>query len=493
MATRKTVRARVSILVCAAAAVLSPAPASGAAPAAAAPAATAPPAARRPNVLFIAVDDLRPALGCYGNAVVKSPHIDALARSGVRFERAYCQFPLCNPSRASLLTGRYPAATRITDNTDHFRAHLPDAVTLPEHFRAHGYVTLRAGKILHGGLDDERSWVEGGEAPRPRAPTPAERAKSRQAEAERQGYVLDRPWKAVDGEGEGLPDHKTASRAIELLEKHGDKPFFLAVGFVKPHTPFIAPKKYFALYDPKAIKLPVDFAPRPTVGAGVPAVALNAKNSDLFTGGEGDTRPEHAREAIAAYYASVSFVDAQVGRVLAALDRLKLRDRTIVAFFGDHGFHLGEKGKWSKHGSLYEAGTRVPFIVAAPRAAGNGKTSGRTVELVDLYPTLVGLAGLPPVRGVHGQSLAPLLANPQAPWEHAAYSVAGAFKGRSVRTERHRYTEWGADGELGAELYDHATDPHELKNLASDPRHKATVDGLRKLLRQSPAAARPGT
>jgi arylsulfatase A-like enzyme len=438
-------------------------------------------AAGRPNVLFIAVDDLNTRLGCYGHSQVKTPNIDRLAARGVRFERAYCQFPLCNPSRSSLLTGRYPTTTKVVDNTRYFRDTLPDAVTLPQHFRASGYVTARTGKIYHGGIDDQKSWDEGGEPRRPAQPrTPQEQAE-RQKRADR--------WVAVEGDGEDQPDHRTASRAIELLEKHRDKPFFLAVGFVKPHVPLIAPKKYFDLYDPAKIALPADFAARPTVSTGVPAEALT-RNGDLFI--NRDASREQAQQAIAAYHASTSFTDAQVGRVLDALDRLKLRDNTIIVFFGDHGWHLGEKGKWSKHGSLYEVGTHVPLVILAPRAAGNGKTCPRTVELVDLYPTLVELAGLPAVSGLEGQSLAPLLKDPQAAWDHPALTVStrGQTIARSVRTERFRYTEWDSEGKQ-AELYDHTADPGEQRNLANDLKHVQTVAEMRQLLRaRLPAAGK---
>lgn len=422
----------------------------------------------RPNVLFITVDDLNPSLGCYGNPLVRSPHVDRLAAEGVRFERAYCQYPLCNPSRSSFMTGRLPTTTQIMDNTTWFRAPAPDVVTLNQHFRAHGYVTLRSGKIYHGGLDDDKGWTEGGEPvvpPKPRTPQ----------ENERRRQTSDR-WEALPGPEENVADARNATRAIELIEKHKGKPFFMALGFSKPHTPFLAPKKYFEPYDAAAVKLPPDFAPRPTACRGAPAGALTP-NGDIFI--RRDASEAEARQMIAAYYACVSFVDAQVGRVLAALDRLGLRGNTVVVFLGDHGFHLGEKGKWSKHGSLYEVGTRVPLIVSAPGLA-RGRASGRTVELLDVYPTLVELCGLPAPPGLEGRSLKPLLVDPGAPWDKAARGVSkhGKTLGRAVRTERYRYVQW--EGE--AELYDHDADPHEMKNLAADPAHAGTVAALKNLL-----------
>ncbi len=437
-------------------------------------------AAEKTNVLFIAVDDLRACLGCYGNPVVKSPNLDKLAARGVRFDRAYCQYPLCNPSRASLLSGRYPTTTQVTDNTVWLRDRMQDVVTLPQHFRANGYAVARTGKIFHGGLDDDKAWDEGGEPLQRRPPQTPEQQAQRQKNSDR--------WEAVAGKGENLADHRTATRAVELLGKYRDKPFFLAVGFVKPHTPFVAPKLFFDLYDPNKIPLPADFAPKPTVGDNVPATALT-RNGDVFINRE--PTKEQAREATAAYYACVSATDSHAGRVLDALDKLGLRERTVVVFFGDHGFHLGEKGKWSKHGSLYEPVTRVPLIVAAPSAAGNGKVCGRTVELLDLYPTLAELCGLPAPKGTEGQSLAPLLKDPKAKWEHAAYTVSqrGKEMGRSVRNERFRYTEWTADGKA-AEFYDYEADSGELRNAVADPKHAETVAAMKRLLRDGLPAGR---
>jgi len=424
----------------------------------------------KPNVLFISIDDLRPTLGCYGHPAVRSPNVDRLAARAVRFDLAYCQYPLCNPSRASLLSGRLPTTTTIMDNTTWFRSAMPDVVSLPELFKKNGYASLRTGKIYHGGLDDDRAWTEGGEAIRPAAPprTPAQE-QDRRNQSDR--------WEAVAGAGENLPDHKTATRAIELLEKHQGDPFFLAVGFVKPHSSYVAPKSFFDLYDASKLALPADFAPRPTPGPGVPAEALSP-NGDAFIGR--DASEGEAREFLRAYYACVSWMDAQVGRVLDALDRLGLASKTIVVFWGDHGYHLGEKGKWSKHNSLYEVGTRVPLLIAAPDGKNAGATCRRTVELLDLYPTLAELCGLDSPAGLEGKSLAPLLRDPGAAWDKAARTVTrrGKTFGRTVRTERWRYTEWTD----GAELYDHAADPAELKNLAADPAQAATVAELKKRL-----------
>lgn len=467
------------------------------------------------NVLFLISDDLRPELGAYGVAAMRTPNIDRLASRGTRFDRAYAQYPLCNPSRTSLLSGHYPTETGVMDNNKYFRAEHPDYVTLPQYFKAHGYATLRTGKIFHGGIDDQVSWTEGGEpvdpaivnrgtnnarnAPSPAAPQPAQPTRRPRVERDPDEAEGDPPVQAanegerrrmasdrivvLEGEGESHGDYKTATRAIDYLERYRDKPFFLAVGFVKPHSPPTAPRKFFDLYDPARVELPPDFAPRPAPPPGFPELSVPRRNADLFIGR--DASPEQAREMIRAYRASTSFVDAQVGRVLEALERLGLKENTVVVFWGDHGYHLGEKGKWSKAYSLFEVGTRVPLIIAVP--GGRARVAAATVELLDLYPTLVELCGLPAPTGIRGRSLAPLLKSARTRWPHPAYSVT-LFQnklGRAVRTERFRYAEWD-EGRAGAMLFDEAKDPHELKNLADDPAYAKTVREMKKLLKKIP-------
>ena len=451
-------------------------------------------APRRPNVLFIAVDDLNNDLGTYGNRQVRSPNIDRLAARGMRFDRAYNQFPLCGPSRASVLTGLRPDSTGVYDLNTHFRYNVPEVVTLPQLFRRHGYFSARVGKIYHYGVpgqigtpgqDDPTSWqVAINPTGRDRVD---EHTITNLTPTRSLGSAMS--WREDDGPDEEQTDGKVATEAIRLLEQNRDRPFFLAVGFYRPHTPHVAPKKYFDMYPLETITVPPD----PTADvADIPDPALwnappNWGLSEL-----------DRRRTKRAYYASLSFMDAQVGRVLDALDRLGLASSTIVVLWSDHGYLLGEHGQWMKP-NLFEGATRVPLIVSAPGYA-PGRATGRIVELLDLYPTITELAGLPVPRQVQGRSLRPLLRNPGAPWPHAAFSqvqrggpspsgrtssvlpdTTRPFLGRSVRTDRWRYTQWD-EGRRGSELYDHRTDPGEVTNLAARPEHAATVAQLRRLL-----------
>lgn len=460
------------------------------------------------NVLFIISDDLRTELGCYGSKLAKTPNIDKLSAQGVRFERAYCQYPLCNPSRASMLTGRHPGTTGVLGNRTDFRTLHPDWVTLPQLFKQNGYVSLRTGKIFHGGIDDAISWTEGGDAGRDLLEgDPAERRAGRantnttsqiRTNDNRSARVQgsDR-WIMLEGDGESHGDYRTADRAIRYLRDNKDKPFFLAVGFVKPHSPPTAPKRFYDLWDGEKIPLPVDFAPRPTVPEGFPKAAIRPRNSDLFIGR--DASELEAREMTRAYLASSAWMDWNVGRVLAELDQQGLRENTIIVFWGDHGYQLGEKGKWSKAGSLFEQGDRTPFIVVDPRGKANGQTCPRVVEAVDFYPTLAELCGLPVAKELEGRSLVPLLKNPKAEWKHPAFTVwsedGKTYHGVAVRTERWRYAEFGPDGKNGAMLFDQQADPHELKNLADDPKFAEVRKELSGLVRVyakgAPSIARP--
>ena len=436
------------------------------------------------NVLLIISDDLRTEVGSYGSPLAKTPNIDALASAGVRFERAYAQFPLCNPSRVAMLTGRRPGVTGVLGNRTDFRVAHPNWITLPQLFKLNGYVTLRTGKVFHGGIDDAVSWTEGGD---PRRPLAVEAAPGR-AGGGRAGAARARSsdrWVVLEGNGETHGDYAVADRAIKYLQDNRHRPFFLAVGFVKPHSPPSAPQRFFDSWKVDDIPLPVDFAPRPTVPAGFPKAAIRPRNADLFIGRDASER--EAREMIRAYLASTAWMDWNVGRVVAELDRLGLRDDTLIVFWGDHGYHLGERGKWSKAGSLFEQGTRTPFIVVAPGATGNGRSTPRVVQNLDIYPTLVDLCGLPPPHGLEGRNLVPLLNDPSAAWNHPAFSVwsedGTTFHGVAVRTEHWRYAEFGAEGVNGAMLFDERDDPLELKNLADDPRLANVRKELSSLVR----------
>jgi uncharacterized sulfatase len=437
-------------------------------------------AGSRPNVLFIAVDDMSNSLGCFGNPLIQSPHIDRLARKGVRFDRAYCQFPLCSPSRSSIMTGLRPDVTRVFDLQYRFRTHLPDVVTLPQMFSRNGYFAARVGKIYHygnpgeigtAGLDDPPSWQI---AINPRGRDKDEEDKITNHTPGR-GLGSSLSFMRAEGADEEQTDGKVATEVIKLIEANRNQPFFIAAGFYRPHCPYIAPKKYFDLYPMEKITMAPGSFPE---ARAAPPAAISSVNPWPWFG----TTEQQSREAKQAYYATISFVDAQIGRLLDALDRLKLADNTIIVFWSDHGYHEGEHGLWMKQ-SLWEGSARAPMIIYAPGAKGNGKPSSRPVEFVDIYPTLADLAGLTPPRNLAGASLRPLLDQPAAAWDRPAFTQVwrGSFAGHSVRTERWRYTEWD-DGRQGVQLYDMENDPQELKNLAADPSHAATVKALKALV-----------
>jgi iduronate 2-sulfatase len=434
---------------------------------------------RKPNVLFIVSDDLCNRLGCYGDPMVQSPNIDRLAKKGVRFDRAYCQYPLCNPSRASFLTGLRPDHTGVLENATHFRKKVPDAVTLPQTFQKAGYFVARVGKLYHygvpgqigtDGLDDKPSWQK---VVNPRGRDKDDEPKIFSLVPGQFGGVVS--WLAADGTDAEQTDGIGAGEAIKLLEQNKHRPFFLAVGFYRPHTPYVAPKKYFEMYPTSKIepaKVPDNHRD------GVPALAFASAKKE-----QAGMTDAQRREAQQAYHAATTFMDARVGELLDALDRLKLADKTIVVFFSDHGYHLGEHGLWQKM-SLFEESARVPLVIHDPRARGNGRACGRTVELIDLHPTLASLCGLPAPAGLDGKSLQPLVADPQAEWSKPAMTQVNRAKngmGRSIRTERWRYTEWDG-GKEGAQLYDHDKDPKETVNLAKDPKHAETVQQLQRQL-----------
>ncbi len=436
----------------------------------------------KPNVLFISIDDLNNDLGCYGNTQVKSPNIDRLAARGVRFDKAYVQYTLCNPSRASFLSGRRPERTGIYELITPPRKAMPDAVFLPQLFRQNGYFTARYGKLFHEGRDDKMSWdvSESVEF------TDAQERTLHQKRYDNPPGQRTPDWTPLDTPEEQTRDARIAKAIAQLMEEKtkAGKPFFLAAGLNKPHLPWNVPKKYFSLYQAANIKFQPDLPM-----SNIPSVALM---TELF----GSPQPASRAEAIAAYYSAITYMDTQVGVLLSKMDELKLWDNTIVVLFSDHGFHLGDHGGlWAKL-TLFEQSTRTPLIIAVPNSKQAGKASTRVVELLDLYPTLAELAHLTAPSDLDGKSLVPLLLQPNRAWDRRAYTMVfhevdgKKIKGKSVRDERWRYTEWDA-GRKGVELYDHNNDPREFNNLAKDSRYKNIVLMMERWLHHMPPRSVP--
>lgn len=470
--------------------------------------------AARPNVLLLCVDDLKPLLGCYGDKTVKSPNLDRLATRGLLFERAYCNQAVCAPSRNALLTGRRPQALGIYDLGTNFRKAAPDAVTLPQYFKQHGYRTEGLGKIFHvghGNSEDPVSWsvphwradVVAYALPESKAKKGLTREEALFANKPGKGLPRGAAYEAANVPDNTYPDGALADEAVRRLRAAKDKPnepFFLAVGFVKPHLPFCAPKKYWDLYDRAAFALPA----RQTPPDGAPAYAPQAGGELRQYAGipeKGALPPELARTLIHGYHAAVSFMDAQLGRVLDALDETGLAKNTVIMVWGDHGWHLGDHGIWCKH-TNYEQAARIPLLVVAPGATHPGSRSAALAETVDVFPTLAELAGLPTPQvpqGLDGQSLVPLLRDPTALGKQAIYHVyprspgGRQVLGRAVRTARHRLVEWKAIGAAAnsaeLELYDYEADPGETRNLATQ--QPEVVTRLRALLATQPEAKMP--
>ncbi|MBI3210576.1 MAG: sulfatase [Candidatus Solibacter usitatus] len=456
---------------------------------------------RKPNVLFLISDDLDCRIRCYGDPVAITPNIDRLAARGVRFDRAYCQYPLCNPTRSSVLSGRYPTSTRVFDNNTWLVLEKGQQ-TMQQYFQTNGYDVTLLGKIFHG---QNRGFQQGDAKPANAAwSTPQERSKQmaddpeywsknhspyRNMKVTPERYALANRIGALEPGDRGT-DAVLADRAVEVLDKAGksSNPFFLAVGFAKPHVPLSVPKEYFDMYQADAMPLPADFDTDAKPIEGYPRDEFR-QNIDLFSGRP--FTPQQAREAMRAYYACITYLDAQVGRLLDKLDQSGLGKNTIIVLFGDHGWHLSEKGMWAK-GTLFEVAARAPLMISDPRIPTAGQTSPRVVEFLNMYPTLVDLCGLPKAPWLEGVSVAPLLRNPRSAWNRPAYTVVtrGWFLGRSVRTERWRYTEWN-EGRRGSALFDHDHDPHEMRNLAQDTKHAPVVQEMTALLRKGPIARRP--
>lgn len=461
----------------------------------------------RTNVLFIAVDDLRPELGCYGAAHMRTPHIDALAGRGTLFERAYCQVAVCNPSRSSLLSGCRPDTTGIFDNQHFLRGQMPKVVTLPQHFKDHGYTSLSLGKIFHHSEREpgdvpaawsEPAWYHGEPYRHWFAPASLEFVRKLKAlpKDQQPKQLRAAPFEAAEEPDDSYPDAQTAAKAIEVLqrlEKEG-KPFFLGVGFVKPHLPFTCPQKYWDLYPAETVKLPNNAQPPENVPA--PALHNGYELRSYGTVPDGRVPDAMALNLIRGYRACVSFMDAQVGRVLAELDRLGLRDDTIIVLWGDHGYHLGENGLFTKM-TNFERATRAPLIVSVPKQRVAQRTRA-FVEFVDLYPTLAELCALPLPPHLEGTSFRPLLEKPDRAWKSAAFSQyvrpgKEPIMGRSMRTERWRYTEWTnpKNERVGIELYDHQSDPEENRNVVSDAAQADVIAQLAAQLRAGWKAALP--
>ncbi|MFN0101864.1 MAG: sulfatase [Bryobacteraceae bacterium] len=448
-------------------------------------------AAERPNVLFIAADDMNNALRCYGHPLVKSPNLDRLAARGVRFDRAYCQYPVCGPSRCSLLTGLRPDTTKIFDNNIAVRETMPDVVTLPQLFKNNGWRSVRAGKMYHMDVpgsvgtnkwDDPPSWDVAISPPGAEQRTKGEGRNITEGKPAR--------WDAIAFQGDGADqaDEKSTQIAIETMEQNRGKPWFMGLGYLRPHVPHVAPARFFDMYplrDIHPVQNPAnDLDDIPLASE----LAINTRAKDVGGMNESDKK-----EAIRAYYASTSYMDWQVGRVLDALEKSGQAQRTIVVFWGDHGWHLGEHRRWHKR-SLFEESMRAPLLIAAPARTGNGKAANGLVEFVDIYPTLAELAGLSAPGNLEGQSLRPLLDNPGRAWKLAAFSVVTApngIMGRAAVTERYRYIRWTGP-HPDEELYDRVADPREFTNLARDVKHEARLKQMRGVMDAGWRAARAG-
>ena len=508
--------------------------------------------AAKPHVLFIAIDDLRPELGCYGSPLAKSPHLDRLASEGLLFQHAYCQQAICSPSRASLMTGARPDTIRVIENTAYFRELNPDIVTLPQHFIQHGYEAVYCGKIYHARMTDkEHSWSRTpawNRCPYPYPKLPGkyalpenqqlwarnkEKMFAKYGESGAGGLVHGPAYESADVADHAYQDGFNTQLAIATLKDHlarkKETPLFLALGLTKPHLDFIAPKKYWDLYDRSKIKLATQVhGPRNGAATGLHAsFELRTRHGIPKSGPIDD---DLARTLLHGYYACVSYVDAQVGHMIKALEDAGIRDNTIIIVWGDHGWHLGDMGIWGK-ATNYEIATRVPLMIWTPGMKVRGKTTDALVELVDMYPTLCELAGLPRPTHLEGHSFAPLLDQPTRPWKLAAFSqfpnpalrewaanplspgmrqtffgpliekVEDRIKaqqgpawnrelfenhlmGYTMRTHRYRLVLWkdhrnALSKPVFVELYDHQVDPHETRNVAS-----SHLDLVKKLSRQ---------
>lgn len=445
-------------------------------------------AAERPHVLFIAADDMNNALGCYGHPIVRSPNIDRIASMGVRFDRAYCQYPLCGPSRASLMTGLRPDSTKILENQIAVRDTMPNVVTLPQMFRNNGWHSVRAGKMYHMDVpasvgtnkwDDPPSWDVA------ISPQGKEQHTAGDRHVLPEGKAAGWNWISFRGEGKDQADNTAAEIAMDTFAKSNGKPVFMALGFLRPHLPHVAPERFFDLYPMSKIQavqnVPNDRDDIPKASE----ISINTRANDM------GMNENERRQAIRAYYASVSYMDWQVGRVLSAIEKQGLLQKTIIVFWGDHGWHLGEHHRWHKR-SLFEESARAPLIFAAPGQPAKGKGCSSLVEFVDIYPTLAELGNLKAPANLEGQSLVPLLKTPSKPFKKAAFSqVTGpdGITGRAVVNDRYRYIRW--EGPYpDEELFDHQADPREFTNLTRGNANPAALAQMRSVLDKGWKAAK---
>lgn len=489
----------------------------------------------QPNILFIPVDDLRPELGAYGDEFIKTPNIDRLAKAGVTFTRAYCQQAVCNPSRASLLTGLRPDSIQVWDLKTHFRDNVPDIVTLPQYFKQNGYITIGLGKAFHNNDPDTISWtnipenIEGFPFDPDAVYVNDENLEIQNEKIEKlkaagksridqlgHWYVKANATEMAEVDDDAYYDGAQTTRAIEILQelKEADKPFFLSVGYYRPHLPFNAPKKYWDMYDRGKIPL----ADNQYVPKGTPAYLVHGEAElrgysdcqDLPLPSESPWDNNRQREVKHGYYASVSYIDAQIGRLLDELERLGLAENTIVILWGDHGWKLGEHNGWCKQ-TTYEIDTRVPLIISGQGVKAKGEQSNALTEFVDIYPTLCEMTDLPVPEYLQGTSLVPLTENPELNWKSAAFSqfllgrygrtktVDGEQMGYAIRTHQYRYVEWYswnkeenvASTFIRSELYDHFNDPQENLNIASDPANIKVIEELSHQLKKGWRYAKP--
>jgi uncharacterized sulfatase len=434
--------------------------------------------AEKTNVIMVVIDDLRTELGCYGVDAMHSPSIDRFAKKGMLFNHAYAQYPVCNPSRSSFLSGLRPDEVGIISNTVPLRRVQPNLVTLPQLFRENGYFTAGIGKIFHLSVDhaDERalfvdplSWDYFFDALDGTTKTGRQGAGRNLTN----GKIPWATWKAAAGDDADQPDGINNLEVLKVLEDNHERPFFIGYGIHKPHDPFIAPKKYFEFYPEGRTQLAEEPEGRSK------RIKMAIPNDRIFA----EFTDQERREFKRAYQAGVSFADAQVGKLMDRLDQLELWDSTIVIIMGDHGYHLGEHDWWNKV-TVFEDGARAPMLIWVPDALGMGKPTDSLMEFIDLYPTLVDYAGLAPPHKLSGASLRPVLEDPNVSVKEAAYTQVTRgpkVMGRSVRTRRWRYTEWG-EGKHGVELYDHSKDSGEYYNLSANPEYAHVVSQMKQLL-----------